>query len=569
MEIREDDEILYKQVVYALSLCDPNVRLARQAKELSKSGKHREAAVLYRKILAGGEADESIRTSFGWELYRLSKELLGLPNPNFNAIRQNLNEYLRLRCCGPSLLHSCILQVASKVAGEKHLNMFSFAKIWGFGNLRDEDFVRYVNDEGESFPSLAERVVLQAGKGAAESGDPADLDYILPYVDDAVDRYPDNLWLIMTKARVLLGLGRNEDALAFGRTVTKAKINDYWAWELLGDICSATDLHGRLGCYCKALQCKADDKFTGKVRLKLAHILLDMGKHANAKFEIEKVVASRDAEGQRIPEPALRIRAQDWYTEADAPESNSVLYSEYSSDADALLFGSIPWVCANVGARYVVPGKEGKPKRRIFIATPREPIEVSILESKFRFRDLEPGDGINVKGELGTDNRYKVYLIEHRRAESRWDLFRPQIGVVDHVNREKEVVHFMVSKDVSGLVPFSDTVDTFQEGDGIAVRIAKFTDSHGTRYRVLEARATNEAPSTAVKRGFSDVVRAENGMGFTKGDIFIPPPLMSAHDIETGDVVSGIALLNFNRKRDTWGWKAVSVAEVQRASATR
>ena len=44
--------------------------------------------------------------------------------------------------------------------------------------------------------------------------------------------------------------------------------------------------------------------------------------------------------------------------------------------------------------------------------------------------------------------------------------------MVDHVNREKEVVHFIVSRDVSGLVPFSDIVGTFQEGDGIAVRRA-------------------------------------------------------------------------------------------------
>jgi len=45
-------------------------------------------------------------------------------------------------------------------------------------------------------------------------------------------------------------------------------------------------------------------------------------------------------------------------------------------------------------------------------------------------------------------------------------------------------------------------------------------------------------------------------MGFTPDDVFIPPPLMQAQGIADGDQVTGVALLNLNKKRNTWGWKA-------------
>ena len=79
----------------------------------------------------------------------------------------------------------------------------------------------------------------QASKDAAKSDNAHNLNYILPYINTAINKFPDNIWLQLNKAKLLLALGRNDDALAFGLTVTKSKVNDYWAWELLGDICAA------------------------------------------------------------------------------------------------------------------------------------------------------------------------------------------------------------------------------------------------------------------------------------------------------------------------------------------
>jgi hypothetical protein len=61
---------------------------------------------------------------------------------------------------------------------------------------------------------------------------------------------------------------------------------------------------------------------------------------------------------------------------------------------------------------------------------------------------------------------------------------------------------------------------------------------------------------------FSDDIREENGMGFTDDGIFIPPPLIREHSISDGDFVSGHAVLNYNKKRSEWGWKAISIDSV-------
>ena len=56
-------------------------------------------------------------------------------------------------------------------------------------------------------------------------------------------------------------------------------------------------------------------------------------------------------------------------------------------------------------------------------------------------------------------------------------------------------------------------------------------------------------------------VRVDNGMGFTNDGIFIPPDLVAAHAINDDDVVSGIAALNYKKKREVWGWKAIIIDE--------
>jgi hypothetical protein len=153
-------------------------------------------------------------------------------------------------------------------------------------------------------------------------------------------------------------------------------------------------------------------------------------------------------------------------------------------------------------------------------------LEANIPEWKLGHKGLAAGDGLRVKGEFDEKNQFQIYAIEARATPDRWDVFPTRIGVVDHVNRDKQVLHFIVDRAIDAVIPLPELPVPFSEGDSIAVKLSKRSTDKGTVYRVLNASATHEKPGTQVCKEFNEAVRLSNGMGFTDSDIFIPPPLV-------------------------------------------
>ena len=309
----------------------------------------------------------------------------------------------------------------------------------------------------------------------------------------------------------------------------------------------------------KTLLCTSDDKFTGKVRRKLAKLLIDRGELAEAKHEISRVVDHKEQEGLKIPADIEQMVVQPWYAEVTQTPSNNDYYKANSSEAETLLVSQLPWITGNVGDVFSVPGKEDKPKRKLFLKTSAEPLEVAIPESKFELSDVSAGDAIRIKGERDAQDRFQVFVVAKRESGNSWDVFTERVGVVDHVNKDKKVIHFIVDQKVDGVIPFAELKAEFREGEAIAVTLSKYTTKQGTRFRVLKAARTDKEPDASIRKTFRETVRVSNGMGFTASDIFIPPPIVSGNGIEDDETVSGVALLNFDKKRASWGWKAVSI----------
>lgn len=553
------DDILAKGIRAALSLCSPGGREISEAKALGREKRHAEAVAAYRKALAAGAADRETHTGFGWELYRHCKELMAAEPPRIEAAKRNLNDYLKLDVEKPSLLHSCMLQIAGQLAGEKKLSMLTYSRLWNLDNLRTEDFQRFRTNDGQEFPSLAEKVIRLASKEAISSSSGNNQEHILPYLHDAVERYPDNVYLKLDKAKLLLALGRNKEALAFALAVTKEKLNDYWAWNLLGDVVLQMDKEAAIGCYCKALSCPAEDKFTGPIRLKVAQYLLDSNDPEAAKFEIESIVRSREQEGLGVSGDVAALIAQPWFNTTAAATSNRNFYRSKFHAAESILFSNLPWIDACLGERYTVPGKDDKPKRKIYLRLSSIPTESSIPESRLCQMKATPGLGVRVKGELDGNGRFKVFVIEERETGTNWDVIPEFIGVVDHVNHEKQVLHFIARRDIDGVIQLSNLKDTFSVGDFISLRICRYISKNGPVYRVVQANATDMQPGSDILKHFCEEIRISKGFGFTESDVFLPPTMVSEHLLTDGQLVSGMAVLNFDKKKNSWGWKAISV----------
>ncbi|MUK50037.1 DUF7017 domain-containing protein [Aliivibrio fischeri] len=565
IRITNPEESLVRQTEYVISLCNPNGKLIAQAKAFSQSGEHLESADIYRKLMSSGAIDGSICTSLGWEIYRLLNQALSFEHVNVFNAKKLLFEYLKLPAIDkPSLLHSQMLRLAAKLAGDSSFDLSMFVRYWQLNYLQDDDFLPYITDNGEQYPSLAEKVIQQASKEAALKDNEENILYILPFLDEAIDRCAENVWLKLNKAKLLMKLDRGEGALKFALEVARNKVNDYWAWELLGDVNALINSDTALSCYCKALLCRADDKFTSKVRLKVVEHLLNQGEFSAAKHEIENVIRTKIAEGASIPEQVNMMTSSEWFRSFEAESSNKSFYRDNVVAAEDLLFSQIAFVDACVGEIYTLPDRPNKPKRKLYVKIPdrSEPLEIAVPNNKHHFGLV--GSGLSVKGDFDVSGKFQVYLIVNRATQQNWDIFSERVAVVDHVNPKKGVFHYVASRSIHGVAQLSDFGITLQEGDPVAIKVVQYNVKGIARTRVLSIASTDMSPAQSAYKTFSSDVRESNGMGFTEDNIFISPPLMSKYLIEDGDYVSGKAVLSLNKKRGDWGWKALFIDTVDK-----
>jgi len=162
-------------------------------------------------------------------------------------------------------------------------------------------------------------------------------------------------------------------------------------------------------------------------------------------------------------------------------------------------------------------------------------------------------DGTGVEIEDIAHHQYREAYFFKRGAEAA----RVDIGYI----------HVIVARGIDGTCPISLYGGQAKIGDAVAVRLAQHYSKKGVRTRIVEIRSTDVSPSADVCRHFRDTTNVtENGLGFTRGDIFIPPHMITAAGIQAGDLVEGIAIVSFDKKRGKWGMKAI---EAKRVSGSR
>ncbi|WP_052501643.1 DUF7017 domain-containing protein [Thiomicrospira microaerophila] len=562
LEIDESDEVLFKSRNYALWIANPNSQQITQARQLSKTGKHQEAIQIYENLLNNGESSLDVQTSLGWEYYRLASHFQKQEPPNVGAVKNFLSRYLKLNIEKPSMLHSSFLSIADKLAQDDKLDMSVFARMWDLKNFRAEDYERYETEDGKSLPSLVEKVVLHASKHAVNKQQLEELKYFEPYLRSSIEFYSENIWLKLNYARVLTALGRSKEAVKFGIEVVKNKPNDFWTWDLLGEIHHSISTELEFSCYCKALLCSKDLKYISKVKIKLAERLIRKSELEEAKHELEEIIQYKTQHGQKIPDKLAQFQNFPWYSSTKASLSNKELYLKYASSAEELLYHDLPWINGILGETFSLKNKPNQVKRKLYIETGDIPKEITIPDTNLTFNDERVGMPVEIKGEYDANGRFQAYKIEYRESGEQWDIFQERVGVVDHVNHEKKLLHFLLNREIDGVIRFSDINDKFHEGDSISLFITQFINKNGAQYKALQPKRTNESPPASILKSFySDVRVKDSNLGFTDCGVFIPAHLVRQYDIEDGSFVEGVAILNFNKKRSEWGWKAIRISK--------
>ncbi|KTE78481.1 DUF7017 domain-containing protein [Sphingopyxis sp. A083] len=564
--VPEGDELLATHRNRWLASSTPSGKTLEEARTLSKAGKHEDAIRLYVTLASENALDEDGRVAFGWELFRALKSATGkddsgkLDERNIGRIRQYLNMYFKLGISRPDLLHSCIMQQGIKVAKQGHLKFLPFLKIWKIDNLRKEDFGSTRSDDGREFPALAEDLIQFASKEACRTNEERDLEYLKPHLEAAIRRYPNNIWLKFNLAKLLRGLNQNEAALALAISFAKEKAGESWTWDLIGDLQSDPEM--RLSCYAKALSCSDDDNFTGKIRLKFAQ-LLAASSPGEAKAEVERVISFKQKNSEKVPAEAAQMAQSPWFMQASSTATGRSFYDKHKVRAEEILFADIPWYDACLGDEFEIVRDDGskRRKRRIYIRGNPIPLEISVSASHPEVRGKAPGHPLRLQKESPAQEPWntKVHRIQPRPQGIDNDVLKEVTAAINGLNKDKSVIHFVVTRGVEGACPMAMLPEAPRIGATVAVSLARYYTKSGARVRVFSIRNADEAPSADVLTKFRSTVRVNNGMGFTSNDIFIPPNLISVNRINDGDDVEGQAVLSYDKKKDRWGWKAFAI----------
>jgi tetratricopeptide (TPR) repeat protein len=560
------DGMLRSYIIGAESAINPENKILNDAKDASKKGERDKALVLYRLALNKNPEDVDISNSLGWELYHKLKKVTNRSDIPVLEVRGLLVEYMRLFNERPSLLHSRMMDFALKIADQDDFH--GFIKAWDLNNFRAEDYERYKGGD-KTYPSLVEKVLQKAAKKAYGLDDALDVsNYIIPFLNLAIDRYPDNQWLVYYKAKILHKIGLEDEALKFAVNFVKKKTSDFWSWGLLADVVSAkADPALTLSCYCKSLLCEADDEFLVKIRVNLAKILIDIGFFEQAKFELSKAISTYEKNKWSIKDELSSYTYSDWYKNTICPQSNLDFYKKNIGQADDLLFSAQPWLKAVLGEKFEINQDKPKIRRKIYVLVEGNsvPLECSVPERKFDFSELKVGDGLFIKGELDKVNKFNIFILKKRDTILLWDVFSDLVGVVDHINLDKSILHFIIDKNMDGVLKI-DKKGVYSEGDFVSAKMFIYYKKDGTvGYGTVSLSKTEQQPSPNIFRRFNDSIDCcSDGLSFTKSGVFIDRDLTRRNNIEDDCHVEGFAVLNFNRKRKVWGWKAVKIILVSK-----
>lgn len=522
-----------------------------EARKLSKSGKYREAAVVYREYHRDHGDDTDARIELCWCLWRINLEILKgeITVKATKEFKQNLAfAVYHGNCPKTGELYSRFLDVAVKFAKKsKDLDFLAFLKIWGLSNFRQEDW-----ETNNDYPSLAFRALNLAAKNGKdeEAKNLAELEFALDCASIGADKFKEDNWFVYYKAKILLLLGRSKESESLMIPVLFAKSRECWAWHQYAQLLLELSDKRALSVLCKAATLIREEDKARRVRADMIRALVDRGYFGEAKREVAIIDETTEKFGfKKLPE-VEEFKRTKWFKDAVATTSNKEFYREHSREADDILVEDVPWEDATVGHSYL--NKEGKQRIRLYT---RED-SYAVPASRQEVRKLQPGTAISIK-LLKKATPPSIYSIQ-KRAGTPWDVLPRKEGLVDSVNDGKNCIHVVFADLQTTLVYLeASQKGLFKPGDSILIYCSK--DAFGKWKTLYWEKSTKQLPE--LRKKFNEQLTffdPEKGFGFTSGGIFLQKKVCK-QEITSGDVVEGEAIRSFNKKRNQWGWIALNV----------
>lgn len=292
-------------------------------------------------LVAANPADETMLTNQAtWQviIHLFTVAETSQANDVLNTIFASVQQWLFEK---PSDLHSALLRAVLK-AGKSWSGLFSFLTWWGLSNLRSEDYLPGLTNEGKKMMSLAEQVYIAYAKQVILHPEPAIVRALIADLETLHEQHPEYQYPSYYQAKLLVATGSKEEAMAKLLPFARRKQGEFWLWDLLAEL-YRDESEKAIACLCRAVSCPlAQEKFLVNARNSLARKLNEGGRINEALTELTKSIEARKAEGWRVAD-TLTAEMEKLQTKgAVVLSDNKALYRQYRPLTDELLYVDVP-----------------------------------------------------------------------------------------------------------------------------------------------------------------------------------------------------------------------------------
>ncbi|MBR5352489.1 MAG: hypothetical protein IK126_02160 [Bacteroidales bacterium] len=274
---------------------------------------------------------------FFWNLYHISEQ--GKLPELWNTFDLYLNLFAD---SAASQWNSKILSLAERVMKENDaIRFFSFFKQWNPNKLRDEDWNEEIGSNGEKYQPIAIKSIKKATDALKSQTNKKSIDvqWLIDIYEVAITKYPDNEWLIRSKALLHTWCGQLDLSKQIYERLVLTKGDKYYIWHEYSDCYQ--DNETKIALLCKAISLEKNEDFIGKIRLDLASCLTQVKMLENALYELNKYKEHYENKGWHLDSKfeELKSKCSGVVPVAD----NTKLYSDKTALAEQIAYAKIPF----------------------------------------------------------------------------------------------------------------------------------------------------------------------------------------------------------------------------------
>ncbi len=292
-------------------------------------------------LVATNPADETMLTNQAiWQviIHLFAVAETSQANQVLNTVFESVQQWSSEK---PSDLHSALLRAVLK-AGKTWTGLADFVVWWGLGNLRPEDYLPGLTNNGKKMMSLAEQAYIAYAKQVLNSPEQMVVRALIVDLEVLHQQHPEYQYPPYYQAKLLVATGSKEEAMTKLLPFARRKQGEFWLWDLLAELYN-DEPEKAIACLCRAVSCPlAQEKFLVNARNGLARKLNEGGKINEALTELTKSIEARKAEGWRVVDTLTSEMEKLQTKGAVVLSDNKALYRQYRPLTDELLYAGVP-----------------------------------------------------------------------------------------------------------------------------------------------------------------------------------------------------------------------------------